>query len=520
MSKEVTLRIGDDNILELSCNDKPLPEELENALKSQMTYWHKSMARGAAVYDPITGETSKIQLREKRMYRIDRYGRLVCADGFLYRLRRVIPKYGFRLKEVDIRTKVREPENRYKVDWEHMFDILAKHGKDLRARQDELLACMEQVDKGQIDAPPGFGKSFLFILYALAHPRARIHILVDGIDIMKRIFRTATKFLPSVGFVGDGKCDFRQVTVISIDSAKKIHEGFSDLMDRRAPDVVLCDEGHRLAADTALEVLRRYRRCKMYVFSASLQDRFDGAGAELEPLFGEVIFRMTYQEAQALGLVVPMRVDWTRICGPDPVGNVKSDTQKNRLGLWTHENRNRQIAAKIAEFPEDTQILVMVASIEHAVHLRQFLPDFALCYDKIDPKDYAYYVREGMLDRDRDPMVSPRMRDRMREDFEDRKLLRVIATDVWSTGVDFESLEVVVRADGRASKILDIQIPGRATRVDTKSDSKAYGIVVDCYDEFNRTFEYRSKSRKASYQKYGWEMVGLKPDRHKRKVES
>ena len=94
----------------------------------------------------------------------------------------------------------------------------------------------------------------------------------------------------------------------------------------------------------------------------------------------------------------------------------------------------------------------------------------------------------------------------MRQEFEKGILKRVIATDVWGTGVDFPLLQVLIRADGRASEILDTQLPGRATRV---SDGKEYGLLVDCMDEWNDTFLRRSNSRKRNYLKKGWTMVGL-----------
>ena len=65
---------------------------------------------------------------------------------------------------------------------------------------------------------------------------------------------------------------------------------------------------------------------------------------------------------------------------------------------------------------------------------------------------------------------------------------------------------MLVRADGRASDILDTQLPGRVTRT---NDSKEYGLVIDCMDEWDDGLLRSSNSRKRNYIKKGWTMVGL-----------
>jgi superfamily II DNA/RNA helicase len=95
----------------------------------------------------------------------------------------------------------------------------------------------------------------------------------------------------------------------------------------------------------------------------------------------------------------------------------------------------------------------------------------------------------------------------IRSQFEAGTLRRVIATDVWSTGVDFEQLNVLVRADDRDSDIVDVQGPGRVSRIYTAPDGtkKEFGEVLDCMDTFDPTFYRKSNGRKQSYSLLGWE---------------
>jgi superfamily II DNA or RNA helicase len=92
----------------------------------------------------------------------------------------------------------------------------------------------------------------------------------------------------------------------------------------------------------------------------------------------------------------------------------------------------------------------------------------------------------------------------MSKDFEAGTLKKVIATDVWSTGVDFPQLSVLIRADARASEIMDVQAPGRVVRRHDAS-GKDHGLVIDCMDYFDGALMRRSIERKRTYTKQGWE---------------
>jgi superfamily II DNA or RNA helicase len=109
-----------------------------------------------------------------------------------------------------------------------------------------------------------------------------------------------------------------------------------------------------------------------------------------------------------------------------------------------------------------------------------------------------------MLDAMTEPPMTPSARDKMSRDFESGELKKVIATDVWSTGVDFPQLSVLIRADARASVIMDVQAPGRVVRRHDAS-GKDHGLVIDCMDYFDTAFMRRSTERKRTYAKQGWE---------------
>ncbi len=488
------------NIVELSHAGGRLPADLESRLKQELKYVHLTALRGADAYDHV-GNYRPTRSDVKILYHVDeRTGRFNASVGWQYRIRRICSELGHELDVYDVDPPHPRP-HRFEADWDRLFEKM-----DLRVKQDEILAAIDSNEHGLIDVPPGVGKTYLLGAYAVAHPDARIHVVTEGIDIVHRIYRHLTKYVPNVGLVGGGKCRFGdRVTVISADSLHKVAEGFNDPRAKQAADVVFFDEVHKAGAPTIITQLARYKRCRMYGLSANIGDRFDGADYQLEALFGETIFSMSYQEAEALGLVAPVRVEWVKM--DFELGQKERDLKGPQIEkwlVWRCAERNRRLAEKVNEFAPDVQVLVMVATVQHAVELKQYLPDFKLCYDQC--KDYATYVRTNKLDPEDEPLMTPQRREQMRQQFEEGSLKKVIATDVWSTGVDFAALSVVARADGRDSRIMDTQIPGRGNRI---FDGKAYATLIDCMDGHHDTLLRRSNNRKRAYVKKGWKQVGL-----------
>jgi superfamily II DNA or RNA helicase len=227
----------------------------------------------------------------------------------------------------------------------------------------------------------------------------------------------------------------------------------------------------------------------------------------LEPLFGPMVFELTYQQAVDLGLVVPIRVTWLPIRMTfNPVERYSNRVAKKRYGVWTNIERNRIIANAVKEYPETHQILILVETIEHAVNLGALLPDFTLVYGAMFPSDCTKYKARKLLPADYKPLTDYD-KHTLRNKFESGELKRVIATDVWATGVDFEQLNVLVRADDRDSDIVDVQGPGRVSRiyVSPEGAKKEFGEVIDCMDTFDPTFYRKSMGRRNSYKLLGWE---------------
>jgi len=492
MNQPVTIkRVG--NVLTLTANDGgPLNPSLIKALTADLSYEHIEQVQGAARRNPVTGQRVFFQTKEYKLFRVEN-GQVVLLAGYLARMVRRLKKLGCPATLVDASPKRKRP-NCYTPQWDNL-----KGRIEFRARQEELLQIISKAPCGIVKAVTGFGKTTAIGAAALLFPEARIDVVTKSVDVAERIVRSLRRLLPKVGMIGDGWKQRERVTVITAGSLTHA-DGDADFL--------FADEVHQLATinfSTALAA--RYRNSRNFGMSATPYSRMDNAHAVLEPLFGPMVFDLPYQQAVELGLVVPVRVNWLPIrLSHNPAERYNNRVARKRHGIWTNYERNRIIAEAIREYPADHQVLILVETIEHAVHLGRHLPDFTLVYSQMSPQDCAQYKKLKYLPADYAPLSDVQKHD-LRAAFETGALRRVIATDVWATGVDFEQLNLLVRADDRDSDIVDVQGPGRVSRIYTAPDGtrKEYGEVLDCMDTFDPTFYRKSMGRRNSYKLLGWE---------------
>jgi len=418
---------------------------------------------------------------------------LMTAAGYLSRISAALREAGWTplLKDVS-------PTRRdfvFQPRWARLDDV------DFRWQQRELLELMVQYAQrnrpARIDCPPGYGKSFIIKCLARLLPKARIDVTTHSLDVIRQIFNDLRGDLPSVGFVGGGKRRYDERVMCY--SGKSLHHAAGDA------DILLVDEGHEFATPDYLARLARYTHSRRFMFSASQDVRADNADFELLGAFGPIAMTIPYAEAVAHQCIVPIEVWWEDVyMDCSPCDSYDDPTARNRWGIWRNETRNEVIAAAARRFPEDDQVLVTVATVEHAAFLKQKLPEFTLCYGEngLTEADRERYVRWGLLTRD-EPRMTLSRREQLKDAFSAGELKKVIATGVWNRGVDFRDLAVLVRADAQDSAVADTQIPGRVSRLG-QAAGKECGIVIDFRDQFDAYFKRKAGNRERRYEKQKW----------------
>lgn len=465
----------------------PLPEQIRALLEPHLVYEHLHLLHGHQAWDADTGRRERVKVEVKNMFRYED-GRLTTGYGFIPKILRILQAAGHETHYYDVSPPRQRPDC-YTPAWDNLRRYF-----EPRARQLECLEVISNTWGGVINATMGFGKTHMFGALAHLYPRAKFAIVVESRDVAAKIVRRLTAEFPNIGHIGGGKK--QRGDRITVFTAGSMHHSDGDF------DFLLCDEAHQLMSPKHSAALgENFRFTRNYAFTATPDGRMDGAHAKLEMFFGPEIFTLPYAEAAELGLVVPIRVRWLTCNIDGDPGNNKSGVPLMRWGIWRNQLRNKMFADDVREsYPDNQQILMAVATLDHAIHLWQFLPEFTLCYSNTEEENLESYRASGMLPRSFQSMTSTR-RENYRNAFESGELTRVIATDIWSTGVDFERLQVLYRCDARASQILDAQWPGRTSRL---YDGKQYGEIVDSIDSFNRTLLGKSQTRKRNYNKQGW----------------
>ncbi len=467
----------------------PTTDEIFELLRPLLTFETKMRHHGWQAAQRKRSGLSVEERKQHAMFELDQYQRFVAMFGYWKLVRDALRAAGYQVICKD--TRPIDPK-KLKPYWENLDDI------QFRDNQKEMLDILLKHPCGRIDCAPGFGKTFSIGCFARLLPRARIDIVSKRASVIRdRIYPELVGMVGDVGIVGAGKrLTGKRVMCYTVDSA---HHATGDA------DFLFGDECHELASDDAASQLVKWQNSRNFGLSASNDMRWDGKDFRLHGLFGPIIFAVNYQAAQQANMVVPLKVLWSSVSMDyNPCRNL-SDVDKKRQGFWTNDFRNQQIAADAKKYDDDTQVLIVVETLEHAMNLKRLLPDFTLVYREngLTPIRLREFVAAGLC-KSSEPMMDIDRRMQLTQAFEKGKLKKVIATTVWNVGVSFNNLSVLIRADGGSSSIADVQIPGRVSRI---SDGKPFGVIHDYLDQFDSGYKQRATKRSRNYKSNGWEQV-------------
>lgn len=475
------------NMLAVSDAKKVLP-----VLSNELFYWKREMSA------PRRGQPMKMSNTRVNMYSTQD-DTLYALAGFLNRICRTLKKSGFLFNYTRL-DGITYPEPD--------FDSLRRMIPDMEMLygQQNVLAYMVSADRGTFKAPTGYGKSYLARAFCALYPTARIVICGPASDIVTSTYERILNITPHVGRVGGGYNDPDRITVCTAHSLHKVP------MDK--VDFLIYDEVHTAPAPTHQYKLGKIRRPKMFGFSANLSGRGDGADIVIEGLFGPMLFEVTYQKAVEHNIVLPIEVHVLRLQNMPArysAANHDNPVSKKRWFYWRNKARNKMIADYVTGdlekscCRENPQVLILVETLEHALFLRQYLPDYKLVYASADLQRLKQMEAADLFDS-RTDLLDAKARKKLRLAFEAGDERKVIATSCWGTGVDFPSLDALVVAGGPASEILSTQWPGRVSRIHRGGD-KTKGIVVDCSDEIDEWGYNRYKKRRKVYNDKGWKFI-------------
>ena len=285
-----------------------------------------------------------------------------------------------------------------------------------------------------------------------AYPGVNTVVTVPGDDVLEQLYQDIKEAMPKRNVVKLGgsksaKGPSDDITVCSMDSLHRC--------DHLHTRLLLIDEPHSAVTDSRMPEFQKFVNARKLGFGATLDGRFDGRDMLIEGVIGPVLANRTYREAVAEGAIAPIRVLTLKVPFKDfPV--------KTRQGAYNRlVFNNYELNSTINELlrqvvPQDMQALVFINNEKQA---------------------------EGMLEVCGAPNViamAKKMTSAQRAELVDKmktnQISRCIASNIFSTGVTFSDLAVVVMAAGGGGSISAIQKPGRIAEV---RPGKKYGFVID-----------------------------------------
>ena len=366
----------------------------------------------------------------------------------------------------------------------------------LRPGQKEALEAITQHDHGLIVCATGFGKSFVCRQLCKLYPKSRFIIIAPGAADIRNLYYELDKMFPGeVALMGAGKHGDPSKR-IALSTTKSVLK-----CDFNNCDFFIYDEAHGCGHNQSTQaILAHLGESRIYGFTATPVGRGDRTDKLMEAVFGPVIFEMTYQESQAVGNVSPIEVFIYDI-GEQKIETTRFDSfiSKKRKLYWRNTERNLSIACLARALPEDEQVLIMVETIDHIIHLATYLPEYTLVIGGTDDimkraKSSRVKIRNTIADNNK-------ARQQVYQDFQSGKIKKVLCTGVWKQAVDFKQLSVLIRADGAPSPIASYQIPGRLSRI---AEGKTKAILIDFRDTYNETAMRNYYARLRTYRKNGW----------------
>lgn len=471
----------------------PITRKLFGLLSNELTYTCKKYL---ATYEQRKENRGRfMELTDVECFLVRKYDgvkHLVTPFGYWTRIRKLLKKNGYETEYQDL-TPDGSRVQAFKPYWDRI-----KHIRLRGEKQRFMLRRMLEEERGQYCFPTGAGKSFLGQLLPQLLVKARVLITTKHQEPLLDWYNELRRHVADVGIWCSRKQKNWGARVMCVSAGSLARA--RDLN----PHYVVVDEAHELATPHYLPKLRLFPQAKMLALSANYRDRMDEADFELEGLFGPLVASMTYDEAVEAGLIVPIEVMWRTVrLKKAPFVDLDGVLLK-KVGLWRNRTRNRMIVEDAQHFEEE-QVLITVKTVEHGLRLQRMLPGYELVYSKLSENRRKQLVKLGLLQPHDLPMTD-NQRLQCKLDFENGALKKAIATTVWNRGVNFHRLQVLIRADGGASRIDATQIPGRLSRL-CSLIGKQCGLLLDYDDQFHERLEENSAARRRTYKRLGWKQT-------------
>jgi len=343
----------------------------------------------------------------------------------------------------------------------------------LRDYQINAISTSLKKKRGIIYAPTGSGKTV--IAAALISSISSCIFIVHTRALLEQQRKNLKNLLgEEIGILGSGEREINKIMVCTIQSLSNLEK--RELKKFEHYQMLLVDEAHHAHSDSYQKILRIIKAPYRFGLTATPHQLWTKEEYMKTTAFiGPIIYKVRYQELEKKGFLACPIVYIFTINHPRLNSNWSEIYKRS---IVENKKRNKLIAQLAKRISVRRSVLIQVALIEHGENIVKFLPDAFLVKGET-PKEVQNQIKEALKRKD---------------------IRIVISTTVWKEGVDIPSLDCVINAVGKKSRISTIQSVGRALR----PKEKAY--IIDFLDLNQKYLEDHSKERLKIYKSLGWEV--------------
>ena len=432
-------------------------------------------------YNTIKNDGTRVWDGRKRLIKKNKKY-IKIPTGLIGRVVKILKKHNYNIQYLDQRP----------VANDILKNVSLNEFKKPRPYQDESTDKAIKIERGIIKAPTGSGKTFMAALMFSKKPCKRFVFFVLSIDLLKQ---TKTEFEEvllqngsplEVGTVGDGVCDIKDVTIVSIKTAcgafnikyevpseyeKKDEEEINLNIENKEKikdlitncQFIIFDEVHHAPCDTVQDVLKRCREAR-YRFGLSASPwRDDNADLEIESFFGRNIVDISASYLIRSGYLIKPYIYFISQEYESPSSKL---TYQNVYKEYITENEKRNnIIKRVVEHLKDQgrTILILVKIKKHGKKLESEIPD-------------SIFIHGGHSGDKRKDVLNK---------LRNKEIKVVISTSIFDQGIDVKALDALVLTASGKSSTRALQRIGRVIR---KYENKENAIIID----FNDKIKYLS----------------------------
>ena len=272
---------------------------------------------------------------------------------------------------------------------------------------------------------------------------------------------------------------------------------------------------HTAASDARAEDINKFTKALRWGVSATPTGRFDGKDLCTEGLLGPIVSTTTYQEAVAVGALVPIKVYWVKC--PEPTMGMEKYLKysqrdsRYRHGVYRNEGRNRIIADILKNTEDKHQSLVIMQYLDQMNRIAALTNERVhMVHAETDQKKIDGAGMKFLK------AIKTAERKTIYGQMEREEIHQILSTYVYKQGVNFPNLEVVIVAGGGGSDIVAKQIPGRESR---KTADKEVSYLVDFWHPWDTErrnermgagpIHSDDRAREKAYKHLGFDMIWI-----------